>query len=226
MPPKGKGKRVHPTRRQAGGGTKNSNSVRNNNASTAKKQKIAKEVVHVDDAPTGGLANNEQLEIVSSMAPKRQDKQQPNDNNEDVGTNHKASRNVLSSSQDRGKQNDDEAPNMEMVMSFEGLKVVVRDGVRRHVFPTVKFLTHTRPLDFSTDKNTVCGLLVNSSYIIPGHERSWWARAAPLVRNVHTTHRNNIIKSIKNTYMRKLCCSVSCLSVSPLCLSTNIVTST
>jgi len=76
--------------------------------------------------------------------------------------------------------------------------------VREHLFPNQKFLMLKTDLDFSNRPGSVCRRMAAKCHV-PDHEvELWWDTAKKTVYTTLKLHRNNVIKSIKTTFMGKL----------------------
>ena len=75
--------------------------------------------------------------------------------------------------------------------------------VREHLFPNQKFLILKTDLDFSNRPGSVCRRMAAKCHI-PDHEvEVWWNTAKKTVHTTLKLHRNNVIKSIKTTFVGK-----------------------
>ena len=94
--------------------------------------------------------------------------------------------------------------------------------VREHLFPNQKFLVLKTDLDFSNRAGSVCRRMAAKCHV-PDHEvEVWWNTAKKTVHRTLKLHRNNVIKSIKTTFVGKfnsvLAASVRWLFISLWCL--------
>ena len=94
--------------------------------------------------------------------------------------------------------------------------------VREHLFPNQKFLVLKTDLDFSNRAGSVCRRMAAKCHV-PDHEvEVWWNTAKKTVNTTLKLHRNNVIKSIKTTFVGKfnsvLAASVRWLFISLWCL--------
>jgi hypothetical protein len=75
--------------------------------------------------------------------------------------------------------------------------------VREHLFPNQKFLILKTDLDFSNRPGSVCRRMAAKCHV-PDHEvEVWWNTAKKTVHTTLKLHRNNVIKSIKTTFVGK-----------------------
>ncbi len=97
---------------------------------------------------------------------------------------------------------DNVSVDMTMSVSLQGQKLLVQDGIRSKVFKIVKFLQKGPHHGYSTDENTVCGVLLKYCHVNETPRR-WWRNNLPNVVRCHTNHRNNCIKSMRLKYQSK-----------------------
>ncbi|MGL6009390.1 MAG: hypothetical protein ACRC1D_08035 [Culicoidibacterales bacterium] len=89
-------------------------------------------------------------------------------------------------------------------MSEKGIRLIVQDGVKRKVFPHVKFYDKEEHDLFSFQKYTVCGIILNHCGVQhTPYAREWWARTKGLVHATHTLQRNNCIKALQSRFKSK-----------------------
>ena len=75
--------------------------------------------------------------------------------------------------------------------------------VREHLFPNQKFLILKTDLDFSNQSGSVCRRMAAKCHI-PDHDvEVWWNTAKKTVHKTLKLHRNNVIKTIKTTFVGK-----------------------
>ena len=92
--------------------------------------------------------------------------------------------------------------------SEENQDEVFKKVAKHRLFPFVKFIVNIdtdKRVRFSREPNTVCGIVLRSSnislldnadsFLIP-----WWNEKIKVIKTEITTHRNNVIKSIKNKF--------------------------
>jgi hypothetical protein len=88
-----------------------------------------------------------------------------------------------------------------MITSNKGMTKTFAMAVREHLFRMVKFVGGTNEsLDYSTDPKSICGLMKLHCNIADADARSWWEQQRSMIKGIHTDHRNNKIKMIKNIF--------------------------
>jgi hypothetical protein len=105
------------------------------------------------------------------------------------------------------KRNANHVDDMTLSVSTKGVKMLVRDCVKKVLFRKLKFFDKRKYGIFSDNTNTVCGLVIrfcNMSAVEANHE--WWEKMRPSVMKMHTDHRNNAIKSIMQKFKGKPTC--------------------
>jgi len=90
------------------------------------------------------------------------------------------------------------------LLSSSGVRFVVRDCIRRKIFPLVKFYDKEDHDQFSLQNDTVCGIVLhfsNAAHYFDAEE--WWRKSRTLVHQTHTIHRNNCIKAMHRAFISK-----------------------
>ena len=89
---------------------------------------------------------------------------------------------------------------MRMDVTPRGIKLILKDNIRAHIFRHVKFWDKDEHGLFSEDSNTVCGIVLNLCNVRstqpPIHAPTWWRETKHLVIKTHTDQRNNCIKTV------------------------------
>jgi len=89
---------------------------------------------------------------------------------------------------------------MRMDVTPRGIKLILKDNIRAHIFRHVKFWDKDEHGAFSEDSNTVCGIVLNLCNVRstqpPIHAPTWWRETKHLVIKTHTDQRNNCIKTV------------------------------
>ena len=83
----------------------------------------------------------------------------------------------------------------------ETFQIVLRDVIRQHLFPKVKFVKKNPDLMFSNSKKLVCGLILekmNLTGLLTEEKATLWTNNIELIARFIQFHRNNIIKKIKS----------------------------
>ena len=94
--------------------------------------------------------------------------------------------------------------NMSMSVSPKGVKLILKENVRAHIFRNVKFWDRDEHGVFSEEPNTVCGIVLRLCNVLAYnqeiHAPTWWRETKPLVIKTHTDQRNNCIKTVHMRY--------------------------
>ena len=90
-------------------------------------------------------------------------------------------------------------------MSRYGRQYVVRECVKRRIFPLLKFYDRDDHNVFSKQQDTVCVIVLHHAGMTHKLDaQEWWNNTKQLVLHTHTVHRNNVIKNIHEKYHGEL----------------------
>jgi hypothetical protein len=70
--------------------------------------------------------------------------------------------------------------------------------VKEHIFPKQKFASLHGDLDFSNNPQSICRTMAAALNIAEEEVEGWWESSKLSVHKAMKTHRNNVIKTIKN----------------------------
>ena len=94
--------------------------------------------------------------------------------------------------------------NMSMAVSPKGVKLILKENVRAHIFRNVKFWDRDEHGVFNEEPNSVCGIVLRLCNVLAYpheiHAPTWWRETKQLVIKTHTDQRNNCIKTVHLRY--------------------------
>jgi hypothetical protein len=97
--------------------------------------------------------------------------------------------------------------NMSMAVSPKGVKLILKENVRAHIFRNVKFWDRDEHGVFNEEPNSVCGIVLRLCNVLAYpheiHAPTWWRETKQLVIKTHTDQRNNCIKTVHLRYNGK-----------------------
>jgi hypothetical protein len=77
--------------------------------------------------------------------------------------------------------------------------------VRYELFPRLKFIMSNSQLNFSTEKNTICGLICADMGLLDAKASvPWWENYKDMIADVLNAKRADVTGAIKRVFMRKL----------------------
>jgi hypothetical protein len=104
-----------------------------------------------------------------------------------------------------GAAHDSVSDMTQTLLSAHGKRLIVRDCVKRKIFPLVKFYDREDHHVFSRRMDTVCGIVLHFTHMKQAYDAAdWWHETRRLVHSTHTVHRNNCIKAIQKGFIGKL----------------------
>lgn len=93
---------------------------------------------------------------------------------------------------------------MTLSVSTDGLRLIVRNCIKKELFKKMKFFHEEIHGAYNTDPDSVCGLVMQFCNISSvATEPSWWFDMKPIIKRTHTDHRNNCIKSMRLRFRGK-----------------------
>ena len=80
----------------------------------------------------------------------------------------------------------------------------IRAYVRYELFPKLKFIMNDRQLEYSPERNTICGLICEQMGLEdPKAAVSWWERYKDMIADVLNAKRADVTGAIKRAFLRK-----------------------
>jgi hypothetical protein len=90
---------------------------------------------------------------------------------------------------------------MTMRVSAHGVRTLVREFVKEHLFRLVKFFNKDIHGHYDLSRASVCGLVVHHCNVeIQDADAAWWATMRKTIVTTLTNHRNNVIKTVRGRY--------------------------
>jgi hypothetical protein len=90
---------------------------------------------------------------------------------------------------------------MTMRVSAHGVRTLVREFVKEHLFRLVKFFNKDLHGDYELSRASVCGLVVHHCNIaLEDADAAWWATMRKNIVKTLTNHRNNVIKTVRSRF--------------------------
>jgi hypothetical protein len=90
---------------------------------------------------------------------------------------------------------------MTMRVSAHGVRTLVREFVKEHLFRLVKFFNKDMHGHYDLSRASVCGLVIHHCNVeIQDANAAWWATMRKTIVTTLTNHRNNVIKTVRAKY--------------------------